>query len=279
VHDGHPDIDAIADFVEGGLLDAAATAEVAAHLAGCAECRETRDALAGVQDLLGDQPAEPMPDDVAVRIDHALSALSTQTPVSSLDAARARRNRRRLVGGGLLAAAAVAAVAVVLPNLSGSSSDSDAQKGAGAQASAAPRPASGSELNGPQSAAGSDSNNKDAPAQTRRPTPTPSRSGDTYTDASLPGQVRELLDGAPETPQSPSQGPSFAQAEKTVTVPPCALPASGSSRALAVDRGTYDQRDAYVVVLPAKDPAEVRVVVVDAVTCSEISLKDITIRR
>lgn len=70
--DGHVDVDVLSDLVEG-LLSEAETAEAEAHVADCAECRDTRDALAEVRDLLAGQPAEPMPEDVFARIESALA--------------------------------------------------------------------------------------------------------------------------------------------------------------------------------------------------------------
>ncbi|WP_436772105.1 zf-HC2 domain-containing protein [Yinghuangia sp. YIM S09857] len=76
--DGHVDVDVLSDLVEGLLSDAEA-AEAEAHAAGCAECRETRDALAEVRDLLVGQPPEPMPDDVFARIRSALADAAVGT--------------------------------------------------------------------------------------------------------------------------------------------------------------------------------------------------------
>ncbi|MFF2046029.1 hypothetical protein ACFVVX_36970 [Kitasatospora sp. NPDC058170] len=70
----HPSVDELADLAEG-LVESAGTAEtLRRHLAGCAECRETAEALAEVQALLGDAEAPPMPADVAERLDAALAA-------------------------------------------------------------------------------------------------------------------------------------------------------------------------------------------------------------
>ncbi|MDI2130476.1 hypothetical protein [Yinghuangia seranimata] len=146
--DGHVDVDVLSDLTED-LLDDARAAEARAHLAACAECRETYEALAEVAALLRGQPDEPMPDDVFARIEAALAEaaaedagpeapLATVTPLPSapsvprqqsgppprpsvapvvplahperLEPVRPHRPRRR--AGLLLAAAAVAAMAV-----------------------------------------------------------------------------------------------------------------------------------------------------------------------
>lgn len=70
--DGHVDVDVLSDLVEG-LLTEAEAAEAEVHVATCADCRDTRDALAEVRVLLAGQPAEPMPDDVFARIETALA--------------------------------------------------------------------------------------------------------------------------------------------------------------------------------------------------------------
>ncbi|MFF4380102.1 hypothetical protein [Kitasatospora sp. NPDC001547] len=71
--DDHPPVERLADLAEG-LVDSPETAGVLRrHLDGCAECRETVDALAEVQALLGDVETPPMPADVAARLDAALA--------------------------------------------------------------------------------------------------------------------------------------------------------------------------------------------------------------
>ncbi|MGW0662462.1 anti-sigma factor family protein [Streptodolium elevatio] len=147
--DGHVDVDVLSDLVEGLLSDPEA-AEVRAHVAECAECRDTVDALAEVRELLAAQPAEPMPDDVYARIESALAEAagasggaagaagvdaevpaprpSTRPDLGSLPPPRPRGvpeasarvvdlgevRRRRLAPGLLGAAAAVAAVLLLV---------------------------------------------------------------------------------------------------------------------------------------------------------------------
>ncbi|WP_042384633.1 zf-HC2 domain-containing protein [Streptacidiphilus melanogenes] len=70
----HPDVELLAEHAEE-LLPAEQSAELTAHLASCAECRETYDALVELTSLLGAEPTPgPMPEDVAARIDAALAA-------------------------------------------------------------------------------------------------------------------------------------------------------------------------------------------------------------
>jgi Putative zinc-finger len=70
---GHPDIETISEYVED-LLSAEATAELNEHLAVCADCRESLDALDEIRSLLGRTETPQLPDDIAIRIDAALAA-------------------------------------------------------------------------------------------------------------------------------------------------------------------------------------------------------------
>ncbi|AUY50758.1 zf-HC2 domain-containing protein [Streptomyces sp. CB01881] len=74
----HPCVDELADLAEG-LIGSADDAEALRnHLAGCAECRETAEALAEVQALLGSAEPPAMPADVAARLDAALTAAADE---------------------------------------------------------------------------------------------------------------------------------------------------------------------------------------------------------
>ncbi|MGK5445919.1 anti-sigma factor family protein [Streptomyces radiopugnans] len=72
--DGHPEVDEISDLTEG-LLSPERSADVRAHLSGCALCADVRASLEEIRDMLGTLPEPiPMPSDVAGRIDAALAA-------------------------------------------------------------------------------------------------------------------------------------------------------------------------------------------------------------
>ncbi|MDH6703663.1 hypothetical protein P3T27_000344 [Kitasatospora sp. MAA19] len=73
----HPSVDELADLAEGLIESADAADALRRHLDGCAECRETTDALGEVQALLGAVETPPMPADVAARLDAALAAAAT----------------------------------------------------------------------------------------------------------------------------------------------------------------------------------------------------------
>ncbi|MFJ3787853.1 hypothetical protein [Kitasatospora sp. NPDC090091] len=70
----HPSVDELADLAEGLVDSAADTAALRRHLDGCAECRETAEALGEVRALLGAVEPPALPTDVAARLDAALAA-------------------------------------------------------------------------------------------------------------------------------------------------------------------------------------------------------------
>ncbi|MFJ5119512.1 hypothetical protein [Kitasatospora sp. NPDC088548] len=85
----HPDPDELADLAEGLVESAATAGALRRHLDGCAECRETADALAEVQALLGAVEPPPMPADLAGRLDSALAAAAAEAVEGPQEAAAA----------------------------------------------------------------------------------------------------------------------------------------------------------------------------------------------
>ncbi|GHH91371.1 anti-sigma factor family protein [Streptomyces capillispiralis] len=70
----HPDVAEISDLTEG-LLPSARSADVRRHLDECALCADVHASLEEIRDLLGTAPGPPhMPAEVAGRIDAALAA-------------------------------------------------------------------------------------------------------------------------------------------------------------------------------------------------------------
>lgn len=69
----HPPVERLADLAEGLIESPDTIGALRRHLDGCAECRETVEALAEVQAILGDVETPPMPADVAARLDAALA--------------------------------------------------------------------------------------------------------------------------------------------------------------------------------------------------------------
>ncbi|MFJ4500735.1 anti-sigma factor family protein [Streptomyces sp. NPDC088864] len=292
----HPDVTEISDLTEG-LLSEPRAAEVRNHIALCALCGDVLASLEEISELLGELPApEPMPADFAERLDAALAAEAltrlteapqaadvsretkhqpiapvpsvrpepTNRPAGHARAAtgpgrRAGRHRRRTaVLVGAFGAAALAGMGVfLLQNTPVAQSSSDApafSRGA---------------------AAGSD--------------PT------TFTQSSLRDQVHALLESQDAPPsaqntggkeQAPSVGskssprseppsqtaPSDSTASDSplraasVQVPECVAKGIGQDApALAIEKGTYEGLDAFLVVLPhPTDPASVQAYVVDA---------------
>ena len=106
---GHLDLDRLAEHDEGLLPDAEATT-AESHLQGCLACRERLASLRATRALLGSLPDEPMPAEVATRIDEALAgAVGTATVVPMLSQRRSRWFNRPS-GAGLAAAAVMAAL-------------------------------------------------------------------------------------------------------------------------------------------------------------------------
>jgi hypothetical protein len=69
----HPEVSELSDWSEG-LLPAEREAVVRAHVDGCGLCADVVVSLEEIRGLLGTLPSEPMPADVAARIDAALAA-------------------------------------------------------------------------------------------------------------------------------------------------------------------------------------------------------------
>ncbi|MEU9199572.1 hypothetical protein [Streptomyces sp. NPDC048332] len=282
----HPDVSEISDLTED-LLSPARAEDVRGHLADCEICSDVLASLEEIRGLLGTLPAaEPMPADIADRMDAALAdeargLAALVTPASTADVSRetepaaaakeltdrpsghsraatgpgrraVRRRRRNTVLGAALGAAAVSVSVLLLQNVT-SSGSSDGLKAADQGASAS-RDGSqafsqstleervhsllGSRTDsvGPQDSSGAQ---QDPSADTK-----------SSTESTSPTSA---------SPQSPLRAPS-------VTVPPCVEQGIGrNAAALAIERGTYEGSDAFLVVLPhPTDSARVQAYVVDA---------------
>ncbi|MGW3073810.1 hypothetical protein [Kitasatospora sp. NPDC001132] len=139
--DGHPPVEQLADHAEG-LIDSPDTAAaLRRHLDDCAECRETVDALAEVQALLGDVETPPMPADVAARLDAALAGAAAEGAAGSGPDAGQRPQEASAAGRRTEAPAGPphAATAPVTP----SSAASRPAAGPGDRPSGRPGPATG----------------------------------------------------------------------------------------------------------------------------------------
>ncbi|MFK0255419.1 anti-sigma factor family protein [Streptomyces sp. NPDC090445] len=284
----HPDVSEISDLTEG-LLSPARTAEVRRHLAECSLCADVHASLEEIRGLLGTLPGPPrMPVDIAGRIDAALAAealldstiprpgnesasdtdtdtdrvVSRETttaarsgrngrrpaghPVGATGPGRRRARRRIAVIAGLTGAAACALGILLAGNLLGGSPDTAARKSATSATAQAPA------------------------------------AGGTYTAQGLQDSVNRLLASGEGTmkasPKAQQQDNSTYGLENSspvpgdragtdaAAVPPCARNATSRSETpLAVERGTYQGSEVYLLVLPHPgDPGKVDAYLVGA---------------
>lgn len=265
---GHPDVAEISDLAEG-LLPPDRSTDIQRHLGSCELCADVHASLEEIRGLLGSVPeAEPMPADVAARIDAALAAearLSTSGDVTGSHVSRETsapadrpagrphattgpgreksgrgKRRRTVVLGTVLTAAVLGAGALVLQSFIGGTSTTTAHG-----------------------------------------TPSPSISA--FSGTSVQTQVHDLL----ATKKTPQQGYNSQRPRSGVTddqsapkgtesantllqpeipVPDCVRRAvPRSDQALAAKTGTYAGKSAYLVVLPDPDDGtRVTAYVVDA---------------
>ncbi|MFE6701571.1 anti-sigma factor family protein [Streptomyces sp. NPDC057718] len=289
----HPEVSEISDLTEG-LLSPSRAAEVRQHLAECDLCAEVQDSLEEIRGLLGAMPApEPMPDDIAARIDAALAAEAR--PAGPTEDEPVVVSRETTAGE----EATTSRTASGSTSFSGSATASDRPAGRSSAATGPGRrparrrqravvlgTAFGAAVIGMsvfflQSVAPS---GDAAKSVTDGGVSAADGSAPAYADGTLEAQVQDLLgDEAsqkspgvkkvpPEadtksssealTPEAePSRSPMKAP---VVAVPPCVQKATGrTTPALALDEGTYRGTDAYLVVLPhASDSSRVQAYVV-----------------
>ncbi|MFK0184412.1 anti-sigma factor family protein [Streptomyces rubiginosohelvolus] len=289
----HPEVSEISDLTEG-LLTPSRTAEVQQHIAECDLCAEVRDSLEEVRGLLGTMPdPEPMPEDIAARIDAAVAAEALRTPSTENEPVVVSRetttDENAMPNRTATGSASVTGSTAAPDRPAGRSS---AATGPGRRPARRRRrtvvlgTAFGAAVIGmsvfflqslspsgdaakPVTDGGVSAADSSAPA---------------YADGTLEAQVRDLLgDKAsqqspgvkkvpPEadtksssealTPEAePSRSPMKAP---VVAVPPCVQKATGrTTPALALDEGTYRGTDAYLVVLPhTSDSSRVQAYVV-----------------
>ncbi|MHC5702818.1 hypothetical protein OTC26_015465 [Streptomyces tirandamycinicus] len=274
----HPDVSEIADLTEG-LLPPTRQAAVRKHLEGCELCSDVRASLDEIRGLLGTLPGpQRMPADIVGRIDAALAAealLDATAPDNApADVSRetspiprraesspsgrppghaaattgpgrlssARRRRRVTVVTAAFGAAAAGVTVLLLQTSAGTSGDTSEMK----TDTAASVPTGGHEI----------------------------------TAATLQARVNSLLTSE-RTPKDSGSwtvtGPrvekdSSVGAEATplrsaaVTVPACIQRSTGRTEAaIAVDQGTFEGNQAFLVVLPhAEDDSRVQAYVVAA---------------
>ncbi|MFF2406131.1 hypothetical protein [Streptomyces sp. NPDC058092] len=292
----HPDVSEISDLTEG-LLPPSRAAEVRGHVDGCELCGDVHSSLVEICELLGTVPApQHMPDDVVDRLDAALAAeaLSTMAPVgaaphvsretepsvaqrpdaepSLLDRPAghprattgpgrrsARRRRRTAVLGTALGAAVVGVSVFMLQNVQSSQEDASLKAADHGSSSAAKGTGvfTASTLEGRVQtlllSAGTKSSSPDgADAEKQAP---PSVDIQSTPKSDSPGS---------ESPRTPLRAPA-------VSVPLCVEQGIGrKTAALALEEGTYEGTDAFLVVLPhPSDATRVQAYVVDAACARE----------
>jgi hypothetical protein len=265
---GHPDVAEISELTEG-LLPLDRSTDVRRHLDACETCADIHASLEEIRGMLGSLPApEPMPVDVAQRIDAALAAeallsssdgrstshVSRETsapadrpagrPQATTGPGRMKKGRthrrRAVVLGSVLTAAVLGAGALVLHSLDSGTSTTTAHGKPSASA-------------GPFSGASVQNQVRDllaSPKATQR--------------GSTSQRPRSGIDSGQGTAGATASANTLLQPE--VAVPDCVRQAiPRGEQALAAKTGTYGGKNAYLVVLP--DPgnsARVTAYVVDA---------------
>jgi hypothetical protein len=249
----HLDDDQLADLDEG-LLQRDAAVAARSHLERCARCRARQGDLSALRADLADLAGlarQPLPDDVAARLDTALAAEagsdarpSSVTVVPSLPQQQ-RRDRSRW-GSGLVQAAAVLVVLLALGGVGYSLITSGGGNGVSTAGSAASDSAGKAGERG--SATGG--------------TPTVVRSGRDYTATTLGSALTAVIARRPAAAANGDSPPSAAgsspETGSALLSSPAALDAcvaglGYTTPALGVDLATFQGKPAAVVVVPTED--------------------------
>ncbi|MBM7167221.1 hypothetical protein JQK87_02045 [Streptomyces sp. G44] len=292
---GHPEVAEISDLTEG-LLSPSRTSDVRRHLDGCALCADVYASLEEIRGMLGTLPGPPrMPADVAGRIDAALAAEAL------LDATAPDGPAADVPPGPTSDPASAAPAQTSVPRVSRETSPAAApatRSGAsGDRPTGRPRAATGPGRGGPlrrtrrrtavlgavftaaalglgtlliQTVGG----DPDGPAVGHR------NSADSFSEEKLKGQVADLLSKTPvkeprggksdgakpfdtrTTPESPADVPPR---EGSVQVPECIQRGIGARTPLAAEKGSYEGKRVYLVVVPHdSDAGQVSAYLVDA---------------
>ncbi|MER7670940.1 hypothetical protein ABTY61_21085 [Kitasatospora sp. NPDC096128] len=268
--DAHPSVEELADLSEGLVEPAEAARTLLRHLDGCAECRETAEALAEVRTLLGAVEPEPMPADVAARLDATL-AEAARSEAARSDAARrpqeapATAHRRDTPAPPVRAAAAPSAPPARPTAASGPGRPRPRRRRfallLGAAAALAAVGLGGALLlnraDTPATTASAVSTG--APGDLSARTPHVAGPGTDYREDQLAAQVRQLLDRSAAQPGLRATGPAKSGAapadgagpELAGPASPSACPAPDPGTPLATDRGSYQGAPVDVLVYPA----------------------------
>ncbi len=269
-HDGHLDIEVLADHAEG-LLEPAQEARADTHLASCPRCRGVFDDLGLVSARLADAgDTGPMPSHVVDRLERALAdpdarpaAGTRSTTVVPLERTPARLPRSsRLLQAVAACVVLLAGVAIGISAFVGGGNPGPASDDAGAGSA--------------EKSAG------DTAARADSAYPVLA-TGRNYTEKSVVAAVPGLLAGQPAAslqrepgsaaPSEEGSAPASSEQPEGATggtVDPTALQAcidfiTGTATPitpLAVDRASYQGKDALVILAPGPEPGDVDVWVV-----------------
>ncbi|MFF1377766.1 anti-sigma factor family protein [Streptomyces sp. NPDC058308] len=291
---GHPDVAEISDLTEG-LLSPSRTSDVRRHLDSCELCADVYASLEEIRGMLGTLPGPPrMPDDVAGRIDAALAAeaLLDSTPSGDLFSEDANSERATSEPAGLASAPAAARVSRETSPAPAAAGATDRPAG---HSRAATGPGRGGRLRSTRrrttvlgavftaaaiglgtlliQTLGSDTDGT-AGSASKRP-----NTANSFSEGKLEGRVADLLNknhvrkpqgqSDASTPsfdtRSSSESPKKNSPMTTVQVPECIQRGIGDRTPLAAEEGSYDGKDAYLVVVPHdSDTTKVSAYIVDA---------------
>ncbi|MEV8594405.1 hypothetical protein [Streptomyces sp. NPDC052012] len=281
----HPDVAEISDLAEG-LLPPGRTADVRRHLDACELCADVHASLEEIRDLLGTMPGPPrMPDEIAGRIDAALAAealLDARAPETAAEAAPTPDVTARAADDDDRAHVSRETARV------SRETSPPTDRPTGRARSATTGPGRKGRLRGRRriavlgtvftvaalglgSVVLSSTNGSNDPTEGRETT-----AADTFSDGKLEKQVSDLLaqsqgkGGGSRTPfglESEGSGAS-PRVLKEPAVPACVREGIGrNDAALATEKGTYEGKEALLVVLPdASDDTRVTAYIVEA-TC------------
>ncbi|MEV7774745.1 hypothetical protein [Kitasatospora sp. NPDC086791] len=306
----HPSVDALADLAEGLVESPAAVTALRRHLDGCAECRETVDALAEVQALLGDVDTPPMPADVADRLDAALARAAAEADSAAAPESSPENSPADSSGASSAGAAATRRPGTPAPParaVAGPSAPPSRPSAATGPGRSRPRRRfalllgtaaalaalglggalllhPGDRAGGPAVTAGAPADSTAAVGQNAR-SPQPAGAGTVYRADQLAAQVQQLLARA-ETPTGsrptglakpdsilPAQGARpepSSPAASPTPAPSCPAPAAGTP--LATDRGSYDGAPVDVLVYPVPGRTDLVDVYLRSPDCGPIVL-------
>ncbi|WP_405819204.1 hypothetical protein OG241_28725 [Streptomyces sp. NBC_01390] len=262
---GHPDVTEITDLTEG-LLAPSRTSYVRQHLDECDICADVYASLEEIRGLLGSMPSPArMPDDIADRIDAALAAEAEGAHVSRETSTPLDRPADRPTGY---------AHAATGPGRKGSTRRVRRRTIVLGTAFTAAALGLGSLL---VSSLGDDNKHPQAAS--------------TFSGQKVESQVAELLKGQGGKKTTRSGGPSVGIKShpsdltpdehgdtiklQPTSVPACVLKGIGrtDTSVLGVKEGTYDDTDAYLVLLPAAgDSNRVTAYVVDSACVKQPSV-------